>query len=95
MLNLKFRCYHHNHNKAIKAIKTITANLRMLAEESEVVSAGSASATVSPSQVMVVAFQFGVSPEQEQFGAVLPVPKQRVQDLSQLEEHIAQPSEQA
>jgi hypothetical protein len=67
----------------------------MLAELSVEEVAGSASATVSPSQVKVVAFQVGVSPPQEQFGAVLPSPKQRVQDLSQLEEQVAQPSEQA
>jgi len=82
MLNLKFRCYHHNHNKAIKAIKTITANLRMLAEPLDPVSpSGSASGTASPSQVKVVAFHTGVSPPQPQFGAVLPVPKHKVQDL--------------
>jgi hypothetical protein len=68
----------------------------MLAEESleEEVSTV-ASVTASPSQDKVVAFQTGVSPEQAQFGAVLPVPKQSVQDLAQLEEHSAQPSEQA
>jgi len=56
---------------------------------------GSDSGTVSPSQVKVVEFQTGVVPVQEQFGAVLPVPKQAVQDLSQLEEQVIQPSEQA
>jgi len=79
----------------MRAIKTITANLRMLAEESPEPVSGSASGVVSPSQVIVVAFQFGVAPEQEQFGAVLPVPKQAVQDLSQLEEQVIQPSVQA
>lgn len=67
----------------------------MLAEESLEVSSTTASGTDSPSQVIAVAFQTGVAPEQEQLGAVLPVPKQRVQDLSQLEEQVAQPSEQA
>jgi len=67
----------------------------MLAEESLVSGSVSDSGSVSPSQVIAVAFQTGVDPEQEQFGAVLPVPKQAVQDLSQLEEHVAQPSVQA
>jgi len=79
----------------MRAIKTITANLRMLAEESPDEVSGVASGSVSPSQVIEVAFQFGVVPEQEQFGAVLPVPKQAEQDLSQLEVQAEQPSEQA
>merc|ERR1711981_1432421 len=88
--------YQHNHNKARRAINTITANLRILAESppSDEVD-GSASGTDSPSQVIVVEFQTGVSPEQEQFGATLPVPKQAVQDLSQLDEQVIQPSVQA
>lgn len=53
----------------------------MLAEESFAVTSTSASTAASPSQVKVVAFQVGVSPEQAQFGAVLPVPKHKVQDL--------------
>lgn len=55
----------------------------------------SASGTDSPSQVKVVAFQLGRDVPHEQFGAVLPVPKQLVQDLSQLEEQAEQPSLQA
>jgi len=67
----------------------------MLAEESPLSPEDvEVSATTSPSQVKVVAFQVSV-PEHPQFGAVLPVPKQRVQDLAQLEEQVAQPSEQA
>jgi len=67
----------------------------MLAEESEESTSVTDSGSVSPSQVISVAFQTGVAPEQEQLGAVLPVPKQAVQDLSQLEEQVIQPSEQA
>jgi len=69
-------------------------NLRILAESPGVGSVV-VSSTASPSQDKVVAFQFGVSPLQPQFGAVLPVPKQAVQDLTQLEVQVAQPSAQA
>jgi len=72
----------------------MAANLRMLAEESPDPVSGSDSASTSPSQVEVAAFQVS-SAAQEQFGAVLPVPAHMVQDLWQLEEQTAQPSEQA
>lgn len=67
----------------------------MLAEVSVEEVTTTASGSASPSHVISTAFQTGVAPEQEQFGATLPVPKQAVQDLSQLEEHVAQPSVQA
>jgi len=65
----------------------------MLAEV-EGVGVSTVSSTVSPSHDKVVAFHVS-SAAQAQFGAVLPVPKQRVQDLEQLEVQVAQPSEQA
>jgi len=67
----------------------------MLAEVSPSPPVGVTTSTAaSPSQVKEVAFQVSV-PVQAQFGAVLPVPKHKVQDLEQLDEQVAQPSEQA
>jgi len=65
----------------------------MLAEEDEL-EVGVAVSAAAVSQILVVEFQ--VSPEaHSQFGAVLVVSKQAVQDLLQLEEQVIQPSAQA
>jgi len=86
-----------NHNKAIKAMRTITANFMILAEES-VTGAGAGSdfgsGFSSPSHFPLALDHF--SPEaQPQAGATLPFSIHMEQALIHWEEHIAHPSAQA
>lgn len=86
-----------DHNKAIKAMRTITANFKILAEESAVVAGAGyvfGSAFSSPSHFPLDLDHF--SPEaHSQFGAVLPDSIHMEQALIHWEEHMAHPSAQA
>jgi len=74
--------HHINHNKAIKAMRTMAANFKILAEVGTVVVVVVyvvGSAFSSPSHVFLAGFHFSFVAH-PQFGAYF-VPKQAVQDL--------------
>lgn len=88
--------HHINHNKAIKAMRTMAANFKMLADVLTtvvvvVVSVVSAASSPSHSFLSASHTSFLAHP---QFGADF-FPKQAVQDLIQSEVHIIHPSGQA
>lgn len=86
---------HINHNKAIKAMRTMAANFKMLADTTAIgvgLTSVLVSAFSSPSHLLFLHVSFLAHP---QFGATFPVSIHAVQDLIQSEVHDLHPSGQA